>query len=284
MTDPLDVGLLDAASGSAADIVGDEAYVAAMVDAERALLAALALVGAAPADAANALQSVPDAGALAAESRGGGNPVIPLIAALRAGAPAEARDAIHLGATSQDILDTAAMLVASRVVAELGALLPPVVQGLAALADEHRGTAVAGRTLGQQAAPTTLGLRFAVLLDGVLRAWRRLESLPLPAQLGGSVGTLAVLVDVLGPERAEQVRDAYAANLGLGYRAVPWHVERAPIAELGSALAILIGALGRIGLEVSQGTRAEIGELDLAIAEGEGGSSAMPQKKNPVAA
>lgn len=280
----IDSGLLDAASGSAAELVGDEAYVAAMVDAERALLGALTLVGAAPTGAADSLSDTPDAADLAAESRGSGNPVIPLVGALRAGASAEARDFVHLGATSQDILDTATMLVAARVVTELGTLLPPVVEGLGALADAHRGTVVVGRTLGQHAAPTTAGLRFAVLLDGVLRSWRRLDSLPLPAQLGGSVGTLAVLTDVLGSERAEQVRDAYAANLGLAYRPTTWHAERSGIADLGSALAMLIGALGRVGLEVSQGTRAEIGELDLAIGEGEGGSSAMPQKKNPVAA
>jgi 3-carboxy-cis,cis-muconate cycloisomerase len=191
---------------------------------------------------------------------------------------------LHLGATSQDVLDTATMLVAARTRATVEERLGPVVDRLSALADEHRTTPVAGRTLGQQAAPTTFGLRVAVLLDGLLRAARSLRALELPAQLGGSVGTLAVLVDLLGEDRAEQVRRGIAGRLGLADRPTAWHVERGPVAELGARLAVLVGSLGRLGLEIAQGARNEVGELDVVVPEGEGGSSAMPQKRNPVAA
>jgi 3-carboxy-cis,cis-muconate cycloisomerase len=269
-------------------LVGDAAYLEAMVDVEVALLGALADAGAAPA-AALSVDLAPllaglDPAALGAAGRSGGNPVIPLLARLRSALPEDLADVLHLGATSQDVIDSATMLVATRVRASLGSALQPVVAALAALADEHRTTPVAGRTLGQQAAPTTFGLRVAVLLDGLLRAARSLDALALPAQLGGSVGTLAVLVDVLGEDRAEQVRQGFAARLGLAVRPTVWHVERGPVAELGARLAVLIGALGRVGLELAHSARAEVGELDVALPEGEGGSSAMPQKRNPVAA
>ena len=288
MTGAIDVGLLDPATGEAARLVGDAAYLEAMVDVEVALLGALAEVGAAPPSALTAdlgpVLAGLDPAALGAAGRSGGNPVIPLLARLRPALPEDLRDALHLGATSQDVIDSATMLVASRVRAALRTALRPVLERLAALADDHRATPVAGRTLSQQAAPTTFGLRIAVLLDGVLRAARSLDALELPAQLGGSVGTLAVLVDLLGEDRAEQVRGSFADRLGLARRPTVWHVERGPVAELGARLAVLVGALGRIGLEIAQGSRAELGELDVAVPEGEGGSSAMPQKRNPVAA
>lgn len=288
MTGAVDVGLLDPATGDAARLVGDSAYLEAMVDVEVALLGALAEAGAAPRSALS-LDLAPlvaglDPTALGSAGRSGGNPVIPLLAALRPRLPEDLRGLLHFGATSQDVLDSAAMLVASRARDAIGAGLAPVVERLAGLAEEHRATPVAGRTLGQQAAPTTFGLRVAVLLDGVLRAARSLEALELPAQLGGSVGTLAVLVDALSEDRAQQVRRGFAERLGLADRPTAWHVERGPIAELGARLALLIGALGRLGLEIVQGARAELGELDVAVPEGEGGSSAMPQKRNPVAA
>ncbi|MCU1571437.1 MAG: putative intramolecular lyase [Naasia sp.] len=282
---PIDAGLLDPASGGRAAVVGDEAYVRAMVDAEQALLTALAAAGAGPQGSTPTLADIPlDLAEIASGGRASGNPVIPLLAALRKGASPEVRDLLHLGATSQDILDTAAMLVADRARREIGDALPGVLSRLSALADEHRAAVVAGRTLGQQAAPTTVGLRIAVLLDGIARAWEHLRVLELPAQLGGSVGTLAVLTDQLGPDATDRLRRAYAETLGLTFRPVPWHVQRGPVAELGAALAVLIGALGRLGLELAHGARTEIGELDVVVGEGEGGSSAMPQKRNPVAA
>jgi 3-carboxy-cis,cis-muconate cycloisomerase len=285
----LDAGLLDPATTDAADLVGDAAVLAAMVDAEAALLAALAEEGAAPESAkditADRLTDGPlDLAAIAAASRGSGNPVIPLLAELRRRSPAELRDVLHTGATSQDVLDTALLLVADRARQRIRDGLALVIDRLAELADTYRHTPAVARTLAQQAAPTTAGLRFAVLLDGVLRARTGIDELELPAQLGGSVGTLAVLADLLGPERAVAVREAYARRLGLATRPTVWHVERSAIAGLGAALAVLLGALGRIGLETAQGSREELGELSIDLPAGEGGSSAMPQKRNPVPA
>lgn len=285
----LDAGLLDPGTGDAADTVGDAAVLAALADVEAALLAALAEVGAAP-DSALRITGADlsggglDVSAIAAGSRASGNPVIPLLPDLRRRAPEELRDAIHTGATSQDVLDSALLLVADRARDRIRTALGPVLDGLAGLADAHRHTPAVGRTLAQQAAPTTAGLRFAVLLDGVVAAWTALDALALPAQLGGSVGTVAVLTDLLGADRAEAVREGFAARLGLAHRQGVWHVDRGPVAALGAALAVLIGALGRIGLETAQGVRDEIAELALDLPEGEGGSSAMPQKRNPVPA
>ncbi|MBW4041481.1 MAG: 3-carboxy-cis,cis-muconate cycloisomerase [Acidobacteria bacterium] len=277
-----DEGLLDPATGAAA-LVGDRALLTAMVDVEAAHLAALAVAGVVPATPGWDAAAL-DLTAIAEAAVGGGNPVIPLVGALRQAAPASVADAVHLGLTSQDVLDSALMLLAARAIDAAADPIGRVLHGLAVQADAHRATPVAGRTLGQQAAPTTVGLRLAVLLDGVTRTWRHLDGVELPLQLGGSVGTVAVLVDLLGVEGAAALRADVAARLGLAARVGVWHVERSPVVVLGTALATCIGALGRLGLEVADGARTELGELDLALGEGEGGSSAMPQKQNPVPA
>lgn len=286
---PIDIGVLDpATSSSTGAIVSDEAFVAAITAVEEALVDALRSVAGAPSRPAgtdlDAAFEVPDAGAVAAGGRAGGNPVIPVLAALRSQAQPQVLPLLHLGATSQDVLDTAIMLVAKRSRTAITARIADVAGPLATLANRHRATPMAGRTLGQHAAPTTFGLRVSVLLDGVVRAFDHLAALELPAQLGGSVGTLAVLVDALGTEAAARVRPAFAERLGLAHHDGVWHVERSPIGELGAALAVYIGALGRIGLEIAQLCRTEIGELVVVAAADQGVSSAMPQKRNPVAA
>ena len=277
-----DAGLLDPGT-EAAEVVGDGALLAAMVDVEAAHLAALVTAGAAAGTVDWDVQGI-DLDAIARSAAAGGNPVIPLVAALRRMTPTPLDDAVHLGLTSQDVLDDAFMLLAGRAVDAATAPMARVLTGLSSLADRERHTPVAGRTLGQQAAPSTVGLRFAVLLDGATRTWRQLRATELPLQLGGSVGTVAVLVDRLGVEGAEAVRVDVATRLGLTPRIGVWHVERSPVAQLGTALAALIGALGRLGLEVAQAARTELGELELVLDAGEGGSSAMPQKQNPVPA
>ncbi|MFC0598206.1 3-carboxy-cis,cis-muconate cycloisomerase [Streptomyces palmae] len=285
--DVYDTGLLaPVRAGSRAEATtGDRAFLQAMLDAEAALTRAQAALGHAPARAAEAVTAAAradryDTRDLALRARRGGNPVIPLVADLTAAVPEDAAPYVHRGATSQDILDTAAMLVAART-------LPPIVSGLhrAAAAFErlaagHRATPMAGRTLSQHAVPTTFGLKAAGWRSLVLDAADRLAALRPPAQLGGAAGTLAAfeyLADAPGSGPA-LVR-AYAAELGLAAPALPWHTLRTPVADLGTALAFATAALGKPAADLLLLTRTETGEA----AEGSGGgSSAMPHKSNPV--
>ncbi len=189
----------------------------------------------------------------------------------------EAADYVHLGATSQDIVDTAAMLVSRRAVALVLAELDRLAGGCAALARAHRSTPMAARTLLQQAVPTTFGLKAAGWLVSVLEARGRLAAVRderLAAQLGGAAGTLAAL----GDEALEVVR-LYAEELGLAEPMLPWHTNRQRLAELGAALDGAAGAAAKIGRDIVLLAQSEVGE----VAEASGGrSSTMPQKRNPV--
>jgi 3-carboxy-cis,cis-muconate cycloisomerase len=301
-TDPAeDFGLLSPVrAGSEAEAAtGDAAYVRAMLDAEAALTRAQAALGLAPASAAAAVtEAAADTGRydvrdLALRARAGGNPVIPLIADLTAAAAerdAEAGAYVHRGATSQDILDTAVMLVASRALAPVLIDLDRAADALGRLAAEHRDTPLPGRTLTQHAVPTTFGLKAAGWRALVLDARDRLTAVraSLPAQLGGAAGTLAAFqafAEAYGvaPEGDVGVLllAAYAAETGLAEPALPWHTLRTPIADLGGALAFAAGALGKIAADVLLLSRTEIGELSEGTG---GGSSAMPHKANPVRA
>ncbi|MEV7084737.1 3-carboxy-cis,cis-muconate cycloisomerase [Streptomyces sp. NPDC093085] len=310
---PLDAGPLDAGllapgrAGSPAEAAtGDPAFLRAMLDAEAALVRAQAAVGLAPAEAARAVGAVcaaarPDVRELAVRARSGGNPVIPLVADLTAAVPAAHAPYVHRGATSQDILDTAAMLVAARTLGPVLADLERTERALARLAAEHRDTVLPGRTLTQHAVPTTFGLKAAGWRSLVLDARDRLRTVRagLPAQLGGAAGTLAAF-DAYGPEAgavdagdaggvgdsgagadAMRLPGVFAAELGLAEPALPWHTLRTPVADLAAALAFTTGALGKAAADVLTLSRTEIGE----VAEGAGGgSSAMPHKANPVRA
>jgi 3-carboxy-cis,cis-muconate cycloisomerase len=277
-------GLFDGvlASGGVRTAVGDRAWLAAMLDAEAALARAQAGLGLIEARAAEAITAyaVPehfDIAALSAESAGPGNPVLPLVRALRAGLPTAA-GAVHAGATSQDILDTAAMLVAHRAMSPLLADLAGAARAAAGLARTHRDTPMAGRTLLQQALPVTFGLKAAYWLvalreatDGLVRARTRLA-----VQLGGGAGTM----DAWG-ERGPELVERYAAELGLAAPPLPWHTNRTRLAELTGALATTSGVAGKVARDVTLLAQSEVGE----VSEGfPGGSSAMAHKRNPVAA
>ncbi|WP_309232280.1 lyase family protein [Micromonospora tarensis] len=192
--------------------------------------------------------------------------------------PEHARAWVHVGATSQDILDTGLTVVAVRALVPLLRHLDAAVAAAARLADIHRGTVQVARTLGQQAAPTTFGLRAAGWLTGLAEARDRLRQAGggQPAQLGGAVGTLAALGPA-GPEVAER----FAGLLGLAASPLPWHTRRQPRLDLAAALGGLLAATGKVALDVGLLAQTEIGE----VAEGgtgRGGSSAMPHKRNPV--
>ncbi|AMB58062.1 lyase family protein [Microterricola viridarii] len=275
-----DRGLLSPVTVGHDHLVADEAVLDALVTVEIALWSALDSVrGGDPAareQRATELRSspAPDLDALAAAAVAGGNPVIPLVRALRAGGFAEA----HEGATSQDILDSALMLLAARARTRLAEDLTALDASLSRLARERRDQTAAARTLTQHAVPTTVGLRAANWLRGIRRAQRALDAATLPAQLGGAGGTLAAWVDALGADKAAALPAAFATELGLDVPDAPWHTQRWPVSELGDALVQLLGALGKLATDVATLSRTEIAELS----EGEpGGSSAMPQKRNP---
>jgi adenylosuccinate lyase len=243
------------------EAVSDEAWLVAMLDAERAL----AGVTGDPEVADACRAELYDIAQLCEEGRADANPVVPLARALRKRAPGA-----HRGATSQDILDTAAMLVARNARDLVLAELDGAVAACASLAELHRSTPMAARTLLQQAAPITFGLKAAGWLVALVDARRRLAEVRLPAQLGGPAGTLDPALTSL-----------FAAALGLAEPTVPWHVHRAPVAELGAALDAAAAACGKVGLDVVLLAQTEVGEVSEA---GGGRSSSMPHKRNPAAA
>lgn len=290
LLDGADVGLLAPARvGSPAErATGDLAFLQAMLDAEAALTRAQARLGLAPASAASAVDAAADAARydlrdLAAQARRGGNPVIPLVAALRTAVGPSAADHVHRGATSQDILDTATMLVARRTLGLVLADLDRTAAALATLARAHRDTLMPARTLTQHAVPTTFGLKAVGWHRLAADAIRRLGSVRdgLPAQLGGAAGTLAAFTGKATAGTALELAAAYADETGLAEPVLPWHALRTPVADLAGALAFTAGALGKLAADVLVMARTEIGEVREATG---GGSSAMPHKANPVAA
>ena len=290
-----DVGLLDplAQNTRALELTGDPAWLAAMVETELALSRALVDAGVAPDWMLTVCNSLgtPDAGLLAEGARGGGNPVIPLVAHLSAAAEAlhpGASDYIHLGATSQDILDTASMLVARSVCFEVVGRLRALGAALAELADDHRATPMVARTLGQHAAPTTFGFVVAGWLDGVTTAISAVEAarMALPLQLGGAVGTRSTL-DLAAADHgttADTVVDALADRLGLLAPTIAWHSNRAPVLAVSASLAQAVAAVGVVAVDVAVLSRTEIAEVSERTVAGGGSSSAMPHKANPVTA
>lgn len=289
-----DVGLLSPVwSGTpVARATSDAAVLAAMLRAEAALGGALADHDVIPRTAADAIDRACREGAydmrsIADRSRGGGNPLIPLLADVREAVGAidsSAVSFVHRGATSQDIIDTALMLTSAAAFDVLLADLASVEDALARLADTHRGTVMAARTLTQHSVPTTFGLKSAGWLDGVLSATSGVRAVRgyLPIQLGGASGTLSAMAAASSPGRALDVAQSFADRLGLAEPPVPWHTDRTPVTMVADACARITDALGKIAADVATLTRTEIGELAEATAPGRGGSSAMPQKHNPV--
>jgi len=271
------------ARGGVRDAVDDRAWLQAMLDFEAALARALARAGLASADDAEAIAAACradafDAGKLGREAAESGNPVVPLVAALveRVGGGAAAQ--VHRGATSQDVMDTAAMLVARRALAPLLEDLRGTADAAAALAEEHRRTVMPGRTLLQQAVPITFGLKAAgwlVALDAAADRLREVGDRRLAVQLGGAAGTLASL----GADGPAVLREL-AAELALAEPVVPWHTDRTRIAELAGALGAASGVAAKVARDLTLLAQTEVGEAHA----GSGGSSTMPHKRNPVPA
>jgi 3-carboxy-cis,cis-muconate cycloisomerase len=264
------------------DAVSDHAWVQGMLDAEAALARAGASVDLVPETAATRIAEACraelfDAARLAEDGRRVGNPAEPLVRDLRTAVGDETADFVHLGATSQDIVDTAAMLVSHRAVGLVLAELGRLADGCAELARAHRSTPMAARTLLQQAVPTTFGLKSAGWLVAVVDARERLAAVRdqrLAVQLGGAAGTLAALGD-----NALEIVRLFAQALELAEPSLPWHTNRQRIAELGAFLGIAAGAAAKIGGDLVLLAQSEVAEV--AEPSG-GGSSTMPQKRNPV--
>jgi 3-carboxy-cis,cis-muconate cycloisomerase len=205
----------------------------------------------------------------------GGNPVVPLVHLVRAAVPPEVAGWVHHGATSQDVLDTALGLVASDVLRQAESDLEKLADCLASLSEATRTVPLVGRTLTQQALPTTLGLRVAGWLDGVLDSIERLRAcLPLPVSLGGPVGSLSTY----GGDAAA-VLSGFAAALGLSVPPASWHTRRTPLLDVAHSLTVTGATCGTIASDVLVMAQTEIGEAS----EGTGGpSSSMPHKANPT--
>ena len=274
----------------------DTAWLQAMLDAEAGLARALERAGLAAAGSGAAVTAAAQAasfdigelGELAALT---GNPVPALARALARRVPPAAAGAVHQGATSQDIVDTAAMLLAKRAIGVVLADLAQASAAAAGLAGAHRSTIMIGRTLLQQAVPVTFGLVAAgwlTSLDEAREGLAAVSSQRLAVQFGGAAGTLAPL----GPD-GPRVVALLAAELGLAQPVLPWHTDRLRIIDVAAALARVTASLGKIARDVTLLAQSEIGE----VSEGNGGpgprdgssprrggSSAMPHKNNPVAA
>jgi 3-carboxy-cis,cis-muconate cycloisomerase len=283
-------GLFSALFDRGAVRTGDEAWLQAMLDAEAGLARALERAGQAPAGAGAAVTAAAraadfDVAAIGRAAALTGNPVPALVRALTARVPPAAAGAVHRGATSQDIIDTAAMLMARRVIEAADRDLAAAQAAAARLARDHAGTVMAGRTLLQQAVPVTFGLVAAGWLTAIGEARQRLAEVRrdrLAVQFGGAAGTLASLGDA-GPV----VLTHFAAELGLARPVLPWHTDRLRVLEIAAALAGVCAALGKVARDVTllaQSEVAEVAEGDGAGGERSGGSSAMPHKRNPVAA
>jgi 3-carboxy-cis,cis-muconate cycloisomerase len=273
-----------------AELFSDESVLRAMLDFEAALARAEARSGVIPPDAADAIAASAkpgnfDVAALADATFRAGTPAIPLVKALTEQVrknEAEAARFVHWGATSQDVADTAMSLLLKRAEPILSGDLLRLEKALVALTERHKDSVMIGRTLLQPAPPVTFGLKAAGWFGAVRRGRRRLQNgfrAAAVLQFGGASGTLASLGD-----RGIAVTQAVSMELGFGTpAAAPWHTQRDQLATLICACGVLTGSLGKMARDISLLMQHEVGEASEPGGEGRGGSSTMPNKRNPIA-
>lgn len=220
--------------------------------------------------------------ALGAATEDAGNPVVPLVCELRELLDPGDGAVIHRGLTSQDVLDTALVLLSREAVTRVQADLVAGSRALAQLADRHRDSVMVGRTLTQYAVPITFGLKAAQWLGGLLDAASDLAATvdPLPVQCGGAAGTLALAAELTADPIA--LATAFADELGLIWPGLLWHTHRRTITRIGDVLIACCDAFGVIAADVATLSRPEIAEVQEAAVPGRGGSSTMPHKHNPI--
>ncbi|ARD12799.1 MULTISPECIES: 3-carboxy-cis,cis-muconate cycloisomerase [Pseudomonas] len=272
------------------EIFSDEGRVQCMLDFEAALARAQARVGLIPPEVVADIELSCDArlfdfDALAIAIGSAGNSAIPLVKALGkqiAARSAEAERYVHMGATSQDVMDSGLILQLRRAIVLLERDLTLLADAMAEQAQRHAGTPLAGRTWLQQATPVTLGMKIAGWLGAVTRHRQRLNEIKprlLCLQFGGASGSLAALGD-----QAFSVAEALAGELQLALPEQPWHTQRDRLVEFAGLLGLIAGSLGKLGRDVSLLMQTEVGEVFEPSAPGKGGSSTMPHKRNPVGA
>jgi 3-carboxy-cis,cis-muconate cycloisomerase len=278
-----------ATTGPLADLFSDQSVLQAMLDFESALARAEARVGVIPRSAADAIRKAVktetfDIANLAAATLRAGTPGIPLAKALTdkvRTTDADAAGYVHWGATSQDVVDTALVLLLKRAQPILSGDLVRLVRALKKLSQEHKQTVMLGRTLVQPAPPITFGLKAAGWAASVQRSKENLDSAFSPVlvlQLGGASGTLASL-----GKKGVDVARVLAGELKLVFPEAPWHTQREALATLMCACGVLTGSLGKIARDISLLMQAEIAEVAEPGGNGRGGSSTMPHKRNPIA-
>jgi 3-carboxy-cis,cis-muconate cycloisomerase len=266
----------------------DRACIQAMLDFEAALARAEALHGVIPAAAVPPIvdcckAELIDMESLARAAGPAGNLAIPLVKQLTARVgqvDQEAAKYVHWGATSQDVLDTGVVLQLRAALGHLDADLAQLAAALVKLTQQYRDTPMVGRTWMQHALPITFGLKAAGWLDAVQRHQDRLAELRarmLTLQFGGAAGTLASL-----GAQGLPVAQALAADLQLMLPATPWHTHRDRVAEAATAFGLLVGTLGKMARDISLLMQTDVAEAAEPAAEGRGGSSTMPHKRNPV--
>lgn len=266
-------------------IFSPEAHVQAMLTFEAALAHAQVQASIIPHEAAISISAsckveLFDVVTLYHEAVTAGTPAIPLVRMLTARVEGDARQFVHLGATSQDAIDTALMLQMRSGLDVLIEALYEICSVCARLAEQHRHTLMVGRTLLQQALPITFGLKAARWLTLVLRQLQVIHEHrihTLAVQLGGAAGTLASLGN-----DGSRVVELLAEELGLSAPDLPWHTERDRIAEVGATLGIVSGVMEKIARDIALLAQTEVGEATEGMAPGKGGSSTLPQKRNPV--
>jgi len=269
-------------SQSALAETDSENMVQAMLTFELGLAEVQEARGAVPAGASRQMRDILaahafDVEAIAAGIASGGNAAISFVKQGRAALPDELKRYFHQGATSQDVVDSALMLLLKPRLAALDLLLVRCRIAAITLMEAHAGTAMVGRTLMQQALPITFGVKVAHWAIGLEQARRRLAGCELPVQFGGAVGVHSGWDD-----QGLDFMDALAERLGLAAPVLPWHTDRQPIHALGTALDAAAGAAEKLALDVALLTQTEVGEVAEPTAPGMGESSSMPHKRNPV--
>jgi 3-carboxy-cis,cis-muconate cycloisomerase len=266
-------------------IFSPEAHVRAMLVFEAALASAESRAGIIPQEAATVIAAncrleLFDVASLYREAAVAGTPAIPLVRMLTAQVEGDAKKYVHWGATSQDAIDTALMLQMRDGLELLSDRLLGICTACFILAEQHRHTLMAGRTLLQQAAPITFGLkavRWLALMARQVRALHERRERTLAVQLGGAVGTLASL-----GSNGLAILEILSEELGLPAPDLPWHAEHDRIAEIAGTLGVVAGAMAKVAGDVVLLAQTEVGEASEASMPGKGGSSTLPQKHNPV--